>query len=84
MSELNVNVKQWYTSEFKSDELGYEIDDKITFEDIFIALDCYKNVYEVFGVVDSVIRERLFEYLAFLMGVDYDYIYEQWLIGGRR
>ena len=55
------------------------INNKITFEDLFIVLDTYKDVYEALNVWDSVIRERVFGKLAEIMKVDYDYIYEQWL-----
>ena len=44
------------------------------------ALDTYKDIYEVVGVGDSVIRERIFVKLAEIMEVDYDYIYNQWLL----
>lgn len=48
---------------------------------MFIALDTYKDVYELIGVGDSLVRERLFRRLAEIMEVDYNYIYQQWLMG---
>ena len=74
-----MNIKKWYVEEFKSDELGREISDNATFEGLFEALDNYKDVYKYIGVADSVIRGRIFEKLAEIMQVDYNYIYEQWL-----
>ena len=31
------------------------------------------------GVYDSLVRERIFEKLAEIIGTDYDYIYDQWV-----
>jgi len=79
MINENSKVKEWYLKEYATDDLGNEINDDITFYDIFYALDRYKDIYEVMGVGDSVIRERVFVKLAEIMKCDYDYIYEQWL-----
>ncbi|MGE4353532.1 MAG: hypothetical protein AB7D36_05560 [Oscillospiraceae bacterium] len=76
----NANVKAWYISKFRDDELGRDIKASITFKDVFEALDNYNNIYHIIGVGDSVIRERIFEQLADVMRVDYDYIYSQWLM----
>ena len=73
------SIKQWYCNEYPEDELGEEIDPYITFEDLFDVLDNYQDVYEALGVDDSIIRERAFAMLATIMGVEYEYIYEQWL-----
>lgn len=72
-------IKEWYIKEYPTDELGIEINNEITFEDLFVALDTYKDVYEALGVCDSIVRERCFEKLAEIMNVDYDYVYKQWL-----
>lgn len=72
-------IKDWYCEQYPTDELGFEIDSEITFYDLFRVLDAYGDVYEAMGVGDSIIRERAFEKLAEIMGVEYDYIYEQWL-----
>ena len=73
-------VKEWYIKEYSTDNLGREINEEITFYDIFYALDRYKDIYEVLGVEDSAIRERVFRKLADIMKVEYNYIYEQWLL----
>lgn len=75
----NIKIKDWYVKEYATDELGENINENITFEDLFNTLDNYGDVYKLLGVGDSVIRERVFEKLAEIMEVDYDYIYEQWL-----
>lgn len=72
-------IKEWYTKEYPTDELGAEINNDITFYDLFVVLDRYKDVYEALNVCDSIIRERVFGKLAEIMEVDYDYIYMQWL-----
>lgn len=77
----NMNIKNWYVRKFPKDELGHELNNKITFKGLFKALDNYKDVYEFLGVGDSIIRERVFEKLAEIMNVEYDYIYKRWLKG---
>lgn len=72
-------IKEWYVKEYPTDELGVEINNEITFYDLFVVLDTYKDVYEALNVWDSIVRERVFSKLAEIMNVDYDYIYEQWL-----
>lgn len=55
---------------------------EISFEDYFLVLDGYGDVYSLMGrAADSIVRERIFQQLAEIMNVDYDYIYEQWLRG---
>lgn len=79
-NKLKLNVKEWYRGEYSTDDLVEEIKDIVTFEDVFEALDNYEDIYEVIGNgIDSIVRERIFNKLATLMEVDYDYIYDQWL-----
>ena len=73
-------VKEWYIKEYSTDDLGQEINEEITFYDIFYALDRYKDIYEILGVEDNIVRERVFQKLADIMKVEYNYIYEQWLL----
>ena len=74
-------IKEWYIKEYPTDELGVEINNDITFYDLFVVLDNYKDVYEALNVGDSIVRERVFNELSKIMNVDYDYVYEQWLKG---
>lgn len=78
-NKLKLNVKEWYRGEYPTDDLVEEIKDTVTFEDIFEALDNYRDIYNEIGTADSLVRERIFNKLVTLMEVDYDYIYEQWL-----
>ena len=70
------NVKRWYIDTYPTDELGKEIDDNLTF--VKLASDV-SNVYQLLGVWDSVVRERVFTRLSELMNEDYDYVYQLWL-----
>ena len=79
MINENSKVKEWYITEYTTDELGNEINDSITFYDVFYALDRHKDIYDLLGVEDSIVRERVFEKLAKIMGVDYEYIYSQYM-----
>lgn len=78
-NRLKLNVKEWYRGEYPTDDLVEEIKDTVTFEDVFEALDNYRDIYNEIGTTDSLVRERIFNKLAILMEVDYDYIYDQWL-----
>jgi hypothetical protein len=73
-------IKEFYLSNYPTDELGNEIHTKATFIGLFEVLDTYKDVYNYIGVHDSIIRERIFEKLANEMGINYNEIYDQWLL----
>jgi hypothetical protein len=74
------NVRSFYIEKYPTDEMGENITKHITFTDVFNCLDNYEHIYELIGVGDSLVRERIFESLANVMGVSYDYIYQQWLM----
>lgn len=76
----NTKLKEWYTTNYPDDGLGAEINPDSTFQNLFDTLDQYRDVYEVIGVGDSLVRERLFESLAEITGYDYQIIYEQWMM----
>ena len=73
---LESKVRDWYVSEFEDDDLGKEINPDVTFADVDKDL---KNVYDILGPGDSIIRERVFDKLSQIKGVDYDEIYYGWL-----
>jgi len=73
-------IKEFYLSNYPTDELGNEIDANATFNGLFHILDTYEDVYNYIGIGDSLIRERIFEKLANEMGVNYNEIYNQWLM----
>lgn len=74
-------IKKCYLIAFPTDELGWELNERVTFEDLLVALDNAKDVYELLGVEDSIVRERVFGQLSKIMGVDYNFIYNKWLGG---
>ncbi len=80
--EVNVKIKDWYKKNYPTDDLGEELNDTNTFEDVENALNKGDDVFEVFEVGDSIIRERLFQHLAKIKGVSYGFIYEKWLSEG--
>lgn len=72
-------IKNWYTHYYETDELGQEINSMATFNDLHRALLDGRDVYEVIGVRDNIIRERLFDELAILLGVSSNLVYNLWL-----
>lgn len=68
-------INDWYIKNYPTDELGEEIND-ITFEDLWNSTNS-DNIYNVIGVGDSIIRERLFEHLSEIYGVEYNYVYDR-------
>ena len=76
----NDNIREYYLEAFPTDDLGNEINPKATFEGLHKVLDNYGDVYEYIGVGDSIVRERVFDKLADVLGVEYDVIYSQWLL----
>jgi len=77
-TSLNDNVKSWYLKAYPTDELGQEIDNKLTFNGVVQILNGGGEIYDVL-TNDSVIRERVFDELSERLGVDYDVIYYTWL-----
>lgn len=72
-------VKEWYHKEYPDDDIWEEIDPDITFFDVYSTLRGKHDVYDVLGVGDSVVRERVFDKLSEIGKVDYDVIYNMWL-----
>ena len=72
-------IKGWYTKKYSTDDLGEQINDNITFRGLWAYMNQGYDVYEVLGVGDSLVRERVFEKLSEILGVDYDVVYNKWL-----
>ena len=60
-------------------EMIEKINRNATFQDAFECLQAGFNFYAFLGVDDSLVRERVFDALATLMGCSYEHIYYQWL-----
>ena len=80
LGELGKNIREWYAAEFSSDELSSKIHD-ISFYNLIDRMNHGENVYEILGVKDSIVRERVFDEAAQLLHVDYDVVYKKWLYG---
>lgn len=66
--ELNKKIKDWYIKNYPTDDLGEEINDTITFKSFWGYTSQGYDVYEVLGVGDSVVRERVEEKLSQILG----------------
>lgn len=74
-----MTIKEFYLENYPTDEMGVELNEKVTFTGLLNQLFIGGDVYEYIGVGDSIIRERLFEKLAEDLETSYDYIYNLWL-----
>lgn len=72
-----MTLKEFYLKNYPNDELGQSIND-VEFIQLLHAVHTSDDVYDVIGVYDSVVRERLFSELANILNVDYDIIYYAW------
>lgn len=73
------DIKEWYQATYPDDDLGERLYSGISWSDLWESLLRNNNIYDVIGVEDSVVRERLFEELADSMGIHYDVVYYAWL-----
>lgn len=76
--DLETGLKEWYEYVYPYDVLSKSLHKDKTFGDLMDCLDNYEEL-STLGIVDSIIRERLFEQLSYVIDMPYDYIYEQWL-----
>lgn len=74
-----MKIREYYMEAFPTDKLGVEINPNATFKGLDFVLNELDNVYDYIGIHDSIVRERCFEKLAEIMGVEYDVIYSKWL-----
>lgn len=73
------NVRAWYVKTYPTDDLGKDINPKLTFRTVASSLHFGSDIYDVIGVDDSLIRERIFEKIASLYKVSYGEVYDTWL-----
>ena len=74
-----MNIKEFYLSNYPTDELGLELKDDTNFTGLLNELFTNNDIYGYIGVGDSIIRERLFEKLSEILNCSYDYVYNLWL-----
>ena len=76
---MNFKVRELYARFYPADELWVQIKEDITLQDVW---DCIKNgneFYDLIGVYDSIVRQRVFDLLSMALGIEYEDIYETWL-----
>lgn len=78
------SIKDWYKKNYKTDELGDEINPNVTFDDLFEGILNGSDIYSLIGVYDSVVRERLFSKLSKLKGRYENYANELYLKYGQK
>ena len=74
-----MKIKEFYLSNYPTDELGLELKDDTNFTGLLNELFTNNDIYEYIGVGDSIIRERLFTELSIILNCSYDYVYKLWL-----
>lgn len=72
-------IKDFYKEAYPTDEMGNNLNASATFQDAYECLQVGFNFYAFLGVDDSLVRERIFDALATLMGCSYEHVYYQWL-----
>lgn len=75
--EMNY-IDIWYRSMYPTDDLGGDIS-HITFDELFSDMQNHIDAYDSIGVVDSTIRERIFNELSARKNLSYDTIYDMWM-----
>lgn len=78
---LKNNVKDYYAKNYADDELGNNIKDNVTFLQLYRALKDNTDIYNLLGIADSTVRERVFKELAKILNTNYDYVYNIWQNG---
>lgn len=76
---LQSNVRDWYTHAYPTDYLGNELSAAATFGTVRDGLKSGQGIYEIIGVEDSLVRERVFGKLAKILDVPYKAVYDKWL-----
>jgi hypothetical protein len=79
----SLKVKTYYTRKYSNDNLGNEINENVTFLDVLLELSFKDNkgFYNLIGVFDSIVRERIFEKMSKMLNVDYEVVFDMWLFG---
>lgn len=73
-------IRDFYKAAYPTDTWAIEeMNRNATFQDAFECLRCGFDFYAFLGVADSLVRERVFDALATLMGCPYEEVYDQWL-----
>ena len=71
-------LRDWYMETFPTDDLG-EYLNNVSFEEIYKQLYRGVDIYNVIGVGDSIIRERVFLEMSERFDIDPEVLYTMWL-----
>ena len=71
---LDTNINNWYNENFDA----LSMNEDVTFNDLFDALDNKESVYDLLGIDDYDAVKQCLTKLAELINAPYDYVYEQW------
>lgn len=72
-------VRDAYVKNFPDDELGLEINPRVTFKGVWSAMQNGEDFYGIISVGDSLIRERIFAMMSEKLHIPYDDIYDLWI-----
>ena len=72
-------VRDAYIRKFPDDELGLEINPRVTFKGVWNAMQNGVDFYGIISVGDSLIRERIFAMMSEKLHIPYDDIYDLWI-----
>lgn len=75
--ERNNRVKDWYIQAFPNDQLGEEINNEVTFKQLYEMLLVGEEIYN-HTANDSVVRKRIFKKLAEVYNTTLETIYDHW------
>ena len=75
----NESVKDWYQRTCPTDTEGDYIDEDVTFATYLIDLARCGDAY-IWGVNDSVVRQRVMAATARVMGLEYNTLYDLWRV----
>ena len=75
---LQSNVRDWYSHTYPTDELVDVLNAETTFGTVRDAINNGKDIYDILGSNDSVVRERVFRELSNVLDVPYKAVYDKW------
>ena len=78
-SKPSVKVRDWYLRACPTDTEGDRIDGDVTFAEYLIDLARTGDAY-IYGINDSVVRQRVIAATAHVMGLEYNTVYDLWRV----
>lgn len=79
---LTDSIRDWYMANYPTDELGKELS-SLSFGEILTRMNQGEDFYELMGVGDSLLRERLFTGSSLATGLPYDTFYNRYAQDGQ-